>query len=189
MSTSMMATFLVGMLLNGQSATPTWQTDYSQAQEQSAAQKKPLAVVFGTGGAAKVARDTMSPEATRLLADKYICVYVDTAAPAGRTLADQFKMGNAGGLALSDRTCQVIALRHQGDMTNDSLVQYLQKYADPNLVVTSTENPGMTSRTSFYPTEAGSPPAAGTGSMNLGGMNWGIGGGSCPNCGGGGRRR
>ena len=52
-------TALTGTLLVGQPSSPTWESSYQQAQQRSAAQKKPVAVFVGAGanGWSQVMRD------------------------------------------------------------------------------------------------------------------------------------
>jgi hypothetical protein len=140
MNTAILSLVLTGALLAGQNAA-TWQNDYGQARQQAAAQKKPLAVVFGSGsnGWTKVVReDRPSPDVTKVLAEQYICVYVDTTSPAGRKVGESFGITRVG-IALSDRDVKSQAFWHQGDMTNASILAYLRKYADPAVIVSATE--------------------------------------------------
>jgi hypothetical protein len=153
----------------------TWQPTYLQGQKVSADTKKPLAVAFGSGanGWTKVVRDAApSAEVTQVLAKEYVCVFVDTATPDGQKLAQDFSIMQGPGIVLSDRTGTKQAFWHQGDMTNQSIAGYLTKYADPQIVVRSTETPSA-ARTSYYPAmEAES--------------TWGVSGSPssyCPSCG------
>jgi len=181
MNTSILTVVLTSALLAGQSGTPSWQNDYTQAQQQGSAQKKPLVVVFGAGpnAWAKVVRESApSADMTKLLADKYVCVYVDTATPAGKKLAQDFGINGSVGMVISDRQGSSQAFWHQGDMTNQTVLQYLQKYSNPDVVVRTTETMAR-SRTSFYPSSEGE-------------MNWeavGTGSSYCPSCSGGGNVR
>jgi hypothetical protein len=140
MNTAILSFVLAGALLAGQN-TATWQNDYSQARQQAAAQRKPLAVVFGSGsnGWTKVVRENRpSPDVTKVLTEQYICVYVDTTSPAGRKLGESFGITRVG-IALSDRDVKSQAFWHQGDMTNGGILAYLRKYADPAVIVSATE--------------------------------------------------
>lgn len=153
MNTSILTVVLASSLLAGQNGTPNWQSSYSHAQQIGTEQKKPIAVVFGSGanGWNKVVRDSApAAEVTQLLAAQYVCVYVDTASSAGKKLAEGFGITRDSGVVLSDRGGSVQAFWHQGDLTNQALTFYLQKYSSPNAVVRGTEtlNPA---RTSFYP--------------------------------------
>lgn len=174
MSVSFLSVVLTSAVLAGQGSTPSWQTSYSQAQEIGAAQKKPLAVVFGSGsnGWTKIAREaTPGEEVSKLLAEKYVCVYVDTTTPAGKKLAQDFAVTQATGLILSDRAGSLQAFWHQGDLPSQSLASYLRKYSDPQVVVRGTET---ASRTSFYPADGAADSNWGTSSP--------FGSSYCPNC-------
>ena len=136
---------------------PSWYTDYGTASRQSAAAKKPLAVILGTGesGWEKLDREgRLTTEAKGLLSDKYVCVYVNTETPSGQRLAKAFEMPNGRGIVISDRTGDVQAFRHQGDLNNRDLVRYLERYSDPDRAVRTTES-STAQRSSYY-----APPAA-----------------------------
>ena len=154
MNTSIWTIVLANALL-----APGWHESYSRAQQEAAEQKKPLAVVFGTGanGWTKVVRtEGPSADVTKLLSESYVRLYVDTASPEGQRVARNFGISGSVGLVISDRDGSVQAFWHQGDLTNSSLERYLQKYADPNVVVRGTETvPSV--RTSYYPSAAQSP--------------------------------
>ena len=153
MNTSILTVALAGALLAGQNGTSTWQTSYSKAQQIGSEQKKPLAVVFGAGanGWAKVVRDAEpSQEVTQMLTSKYVCVYIDTTSPAGKKVAENFGIIGGSGLVISDRGCTLQAFWHQGNLTNQNMVRFLEKYADPQVVVRGTET-ASTTRTSYYP--------------------------------------
>lgn len=174
MNVSFLSVVLTSAVLAGQEPSPSWQTSYSQAQGIGATQKKPLAIVFGPGanGWTRIVREaTPGEDLNKLLAEKYVCVYVDTATPAGKKLAEDFAITQATGLVLSNRAGSLQAFWHQGDLPSQSLTSYLRKYADPQVVVTGTET-ASASRTSFYPSEGATE------------SNWGssIGSSYCPNC-------
>lgn len=180
MNTSILTVVLTGALLAGQNGSPTWQNSYSSAQRVAAQQQKPVLVVVGNGadGWKQVIRDA-SPEAMQVLAQKYVCVYVDAATPAGRQLAQSFEI-NGSGLVISDRTGTLQAFWHQGSLNGEAVAQVLTRYSDPQFSVRTTET--NASRTSYYPSDTSSTgyqqPGAG------GAVNWGnYGGGSyCPSC-------
>ena len=165
MNTAILTVVLTCALLAGQNGTSIWQNDYSKAQEQAAIQKKPLVVVFGSGaeGWVKVVRGAPTPDLTSLLADKYVCVYVDTTSPVGRKLAQDFEISGNLGLVISDQAGTSQAFWHQGDLTTKAIVHYLEKYSDPRVAVRGTETVNML-RTSFYPPDAshGNAPAVGS---------------------------
>jgi hypothetical protein len=179
MNTSILTVVLTGALLAGQSGSPTWQNSYSSAQRVAAQQQKPVLVVVGNGadGWKQVIRD-VSPEAMQVLAQKYVCVYVDTATPAGRQLAQSFEI-NGSGLVISDRTGTLQAFWHQGTLSGEAVGSVLTRYSDPQYSVRTTET--NASRTSYYPADTSS---TGYQQPGAGGVNWGAyGGGSyCPSC-------
>jgi hypothetical protein len=120
---------------------PSWQTDYAAARKEGAAQEKPLAVFVGSGQAGWNQLDQdgrLSARAKQLLATEYVCVYVDTEMEAGRRLADELGITNGLGVVLSDRSGKLQAFRHEGNLTDARLVSYLDRFSDPNLVVTTT---------------------------------------------------
>jgi hypothetical protein len=151
--TSMLLLALAGTATPSEVAKegPTWHRDYAKARQVGARAEKPLAVVLGTGesGWKDLGRDGgLGEKARQLLADKYVCVYIDTSTKAGERLARDFEIPGGKGLVLSDRTGELQAFAHEGDLANADLVRHLQKYADPNHVVRTTEtNPA---RVSYY---------------------------------------
>jgi hypothetical protein len=152
---TVMITVLGSMLLAGQSATPTWQKSYSQARLQSSAQSKPIAVMFGSSsnGWMNVVKDAApTEEVTRLLTDKYICCYVDTTSPKGKQLAENFGITADTGMVISDRTGQLQAFWHQGDMSSNDLTSCLTKFSTDRPITTTETN--RTVRTSNYPPSA-----------------------------------
>src|SRR4051812_30211337 len=100
---------------------PTWLDDYATAQTRVAAIRKPMAVFVGSGkdGWGKVVRDgSLDPAVTKLLADKFVCVYIDTDTAAGRSLAGAFEVASRG-LIISDRAGTKQAFSLSGDLTRD----------------------------------------------------------------------
>jgi hypothetical protein len=114
------------------SQQPTWLADYGTAQARVTAAGKPMAVFVGQGhdGWSKVVRDgALDPELNKLLADKYVCLYVDTDTAAGRKLAGAFQVARRG-LVISDRAGTSQAFSLSGDLTRAELGRALVKYAD-----------------------------------------------------------
>src|SRR5262245_23387356 len=91
MYTSFLVLALSG-LVAADTANPGWQNDYVAARSQAQREGKPLAVFLGSGesGWQKVGRD--SNEVKQVLANKYICVYVDSKTDEGKRLAEAFEM-------------------------------------------------------------------------------------------------
>lgn len=138
---------------------PQWVFDYWQGQERAQQEGRPLAVFIGrgAGGHERIARDgRVSDEVRQLLADRYVPVYVDSSSRAGRELASQFGITQGSGLVISDRSGEVQAFNHDGSLTEADLERNLRRYADPNVVVRTTES-NRVSRTSYYPESGGSP--------------------------------
>ena len=80
MHTSVVWLALAGLAPQAE-ATPTWRNDYFQARQKGAAQKKPLAVFLapGQGGWKKLsAEGGLGDGAKKVLADRYVCVHIDT---------------------------------------------------------------------------------------------------------------
>lgn len=158
MSTSMFVSALLGILAIGQPAGLTWESDYGVARQQAIQAQKPLCVVLGAGsnGWQKLSQEGKLSVATeKILAGKYVCVYLNTATPAGQKLAQAFEMSSSTGIVISDKTGDLQAFRHEGDLTNAKLEGYLATYGDPNRVTTRTDsNPDHHTgvRTSYYQT-------------------------------------
>jgi hypothetical protein len=180
-----------------------WQKDYAQARKAAQTEKKPLAVIFGSGpmGFDKVCRDgQISPALRKALADNYVCLYADVSTPAGKKMAETFGINQSCGIVLSDRTGDLMAFYHDGDLTDADLARWVNRFADPNVVVNSTKT-NTSSQVSFYPPEAnGALGASGAynyipagygygyapGYYQAGGMYYGGGGyGGYGGCGGG----
>jgi hypothetical protein len=123
------------------SQNPTWLNDYGAARERVSAVHKPMAVFVGSGqeGWGKVLKDgALDPALKRLLAEKYVCLYLDTETATGRALATSFEVATRG-LIISDRTGGSQAYSLSGTLTKVELVQALEKYADAGKDVRSTE--------------------------------------------------
>ena len=137
----------------------SWMEDYRAARQQAAQIQKPLCVVLGQGqtGWQKLSdQGQLTKQTQQLLAQKYICVYVDTTTSDGKQLAKDFEVSSGLGIVISDKTGDLQAFRHQGNLTNAKLEKYLQTFSDTNRQVLSTisnpENESTTTnvRTSYY---------------------------------------
>lgn len=129
-----------------------WESSYSHAKEQAAAQKRPLVIVFAPGSASwtkVVQTERPAPAVEKLLSDKFVCLYVDTTTADGKKFAANYEISGSG-IVISDRNLESQAFWHQGDISNDYLVHYLTKYGDPSVVVRTTEQV-PTPRNSYYP--------------------------------------
>jgi hypothetical protein len=161
--------------------TPSWLTDYASAQEQGRCEQKPLAVFLASGhtGWEQLSQEgRLGEEISHLLAANYVCVYVDTSEASGKRLASAFDMPDGLGLVISNRSGELQAFRHEGDLANDDLAGYLRRYADPTRVVRSTEtNPPHVSQ---HLTPPPAPAALAPGYFRPGGFAPFFGGGrSC----------
>jgi hypothetical protein len=147
MENDMQTWIAVALLGGGVSANipdlPAWQNDYGVARTRAGEIHKPLAVFIGTGkeGWSKVAREgDFDPQVSRLLAQHYVCVYVDKQTDAGKELAEAFEVPAASGLVISDRTGGVEAFHHSGALSRTDLAKALEKYSDPDRQVRTTES-------------------------------------------------
>ncbi len=192
MYTSIVLAALVGYFPAPSDAKgPAWQTDYPQARKQAKGEGKPMAVFLGSGedGHMKVSRDgKLSPEVRKLLAARYVCVYVDTDSKAGRRLASDLGIRQGTGLVVSDRTGDYQAFRYGGTLTEDELTRSLKRFSAPDYVVRTTVTT-PNEQVSYYPPQtnnAVTPSYPGTSSYapsyapaygNFGGFGGGFGGG------------
>lgn len=146
----------------------SWMTDYSAAVQKGGSEGKPVAVFIGTGktGWNKLSQEgQLANESLQILKQSYVCVYIDAKTEEGKALADAFQVPDGVGIILSDRTGKLQAFRHEGDLPDGRIAQYLERFADPTLVVqTTVSNP---SRRSNY------APAGAAGAAP---------GGYCPTC-------
>jgi hypothetical protein len=151
MYTSMLLVALAGMAPSVEgSKAPAWSLDYTAASDVAAKEKKPLAVFLapGQGAYEKIGQGGLGAESQGLLAEKYVCVHIDTSTSKGKALAQAFEMPQGLGIVISDRTLEKQAFRHEGDLAKADLVRYLQHYAEPNRVFAGTEsNPDHVRRT------------------------------------------
>jgi|SRR6516162_56062 hypothetical protein len=140
MFTSALVVAFLGFAEAGKSQ-PIWITEYYVAQHAAREKGKPLAVFLGEGkdGWNKLSRKgQLSEEALKVLASDYTCVFVDTKQQDGKEVAEAFEFQEGLGLVISDRTGDLQAFRHEGDLADATLVRYLHRFADPNLVVQVT---------------------------------------------------
>lgn len=137
LTTSLVA--LIGSLAAALAPTPSWQPDYSTAYTQAASTHKPLAVFIGhgQGGASCVVAKGLTAEESRMLADKFVTLYIDADTTEGKSLTAAFRVTE--GLVISDATGGLQALKHGGGLTHEELAGYLTKYSDPNRPVSTTD--------------------------------------------------
>lgn len=131
--------------------SPAWLTSYSAALDAGIKSKKPVAVFVGSGekGQGGLLKDgPFAPETLKILADKYVCVYLDRSQSANENIIRELAIGKTG-LVISDRTGNYQALHHDGVVTQKELAQQLRRFADPALTVSQTTS-NTYSRSSFY---------------------------------------
>ena len=129
---------------------PTWIKDYSLARQHGATANKPVLVVVGSGsrGWDKVSQQGgLSKAVQQVLAESYVCVYLDMQEQKGKALADVFEV-HGRGMIISTRDASSQAFRHEGTLKNDELEWYLKRYADPFYVAKATEAPAR--RIQYY---------------------------------------
>jgi hypothetical protein len=162
MYTSMLLVALVGIeSALPKTVAPIWLQDYDQARKEGQRASKPLAVFIGTGdqGYGQVSQDgKLSPQASRLLAEHYVCVYLNTDTPQGRRLAGAFNIKDKAGMVLSDRTGDYQAFHYPGALRDDELTGCLKRFADPNLVPRTTVTSPY-ERVSYYPPQTSTEAA------------------------------
>lgn len=131
--------------------SPHWSEDYWFAQKHAQKEQKPLAVFIGSGqnGFHKLSREgNLTQSIQKILAEKYVCVYLDTTQKNAKNLVEELEITKGLGLVISDRTGKVQAYHHDGGLAGSDLAAKLQRFADPDLQVQTTES---NSRTSNYP--------------------------------------
>jgi hypothetical protein len=131
---------------------PKWLDEYGKARQQGRKEEKPLAVFIGSGksGWHQVVRDeTLEKEVNRLLAQQYVCLYVNTDDEAGQRLAEAFDIPRGPGVVISNHSGGLQAFRHAGRLTNQDLERYLRRFADPDRATTQTETEASY-RMSYY---------------------------------------
>jgi hypothetical protein len=164
-----MYTSLVLIALSGPVATSSpeetlaWHTSYVQALQVGQTDKKPLAVFFGSGqgGYAQVCRDgQFSSEVRKALGDSYVCCYVDMESEAGKKLAADFAINRASGLVISDRTGNLQAFYHDGNLSTSDLNRWLTRLAEPDVQVRTTLT-NDSAQVSMYPSNYSTPAYSG----------------------------
>jgi hypothetical protein len=138
-TTSFTAVVLSAVLTGGAVSAPAWHSDYAKALSAATAQHKPVAVFIGQGesGYEQIVKGGIPSPAAELLAKKYVCVYVDTATSAGKSLAGQFELKR--GLVISTKDGSRQALWHKGEVAPTALTGYLNNCCEASKVVTTTE--------------------------------------------------
>jgi hypothetical protein len=197
MFTTLAVVALSGLTAGKVAPAPVWLDDYRVAQTHVSEAGKPMAVFVGNGKASweSVIRDGFDPATTKMLSEKFVCLYVDTTTTGGRALAGALQVGDRG-LVISDKSGRAQAYSANGTVSASELQRVLLAYADP-AVVTRTEivqaapappppPPGMAVGGPVYvggpgymggPGYIGTPGGYSTGDCGGGGFGQGHGGG------------
>jgi hypothetical protein len=111
---------------------PNWNYDYELALQRAGAANKPVAVFIGTGkdGWKAICKEgELGQDVRRLLAEHYVCLYVDASRAAQKELAQSFEAGKSPLVVLSSRNRAYQAYRHAGALDNASLAKALLRHA------------------------------------------------------------
>lgn len=121
---------------------PEWLNDYHLALRRGQLTQRPLAVFIGEGttGYNKTSREgRLNRAVEKALADHYVCVYLDINQDSAQTLAQKLEITRGRGVVISDRTGRHQAYHHDGDLAAGDLLESLQRFSDPELVVRTTQ--------------------------------------------------
>ena len=160
-----------------------WQKDYATALQRGKETGKPLAVFVGKGanGWQSMAKEgKIDAKSEEVLAQKYVCVYIDVSAEAEKRVAESFDLHSSPGLVISSPGGAVQAFRHEGELQQADLQQKLDRFSDPKLVVVTTEG-AKVDRTSLYPPNYYQPTYQG-GPGQMGYFPGTAAPGYCPSC-------
>ena len=194
MFTTLAVVALSGLTAGKVAPGPVWFNDYRVAQTRVSEAGKPMAVFVGTGNAGweGVITGGLDPAVSKLLSEKFVCLYVDTNTAGGRGLAKALQVGERG-LVISDKSGSTQAFSANGTLPVAEAKRALLAYADP-ASVTRTEIVQAAPATSPVPTAPPPPGMPVGGSVYMGGPGY-VGapgymgspaGGSSGCCGGGG---
>jgi hypothetical protein len=192
MFTTLAVVALSGLTAGKVAPGPVWLDDYRVAQTRVSEAGKPMAVFVGTGKAGwdGVIAGGLDPAVSKVLSEKFVCLYVDTTTAGGRGLAKALQVGERG-LVISDKSGSTQAYSANGTLSAADAQRALLAYADP-ASVTRTEIVQAAPVTSPVPTTApppgmrmGGPVYAGPGYVGGPGYMGAPGYGSS-GCGGGG---
>jgi hypothetical protein len=121
-------------------ATPTWLTDYGEAQRLGVKEGRPLAVFMAPGkeGWRKLAREgKLGSDALKQLAEGYVCVHLDTETEYGKKWMNAFNMPSGLGVVLSDRSGNIQAYRNEGSLDESDLTRTLERHSGKTVIRTS----------------------------------------------------
>lgn len=142
---------------------PKWLNDYNLARQRCLNENKPLAIFIGTGkqGWSHISKEhDLGTEAPKILAEMYVCLYIDRKETEGWKLAGAFEMTGGPGLIISNPQAQLQAFRHEGDLDTADLTRFLKRYSDPERVVAHTEVFTQNRVSNYYdPNQGGAAPS------------------------------
>lgn len=154
MCTSIVLYVLSGFLVpNPASSDPVWLQEYALARQLGTEQQKPLAVFIssGTSGWEDVSEEgRLGKEVVRVLKENYVCLYVNTENRDGQRLAEALDIPQGPGIVITGAGGRLQAFRHEGELSNRQLARYLNRFADADEDVETTETV-PTERRSYYP--------------------------------------
>lgn len=130
---------MAGLLTNN---IPSWELDYRIAKQFGERQQKPLAIFLGRGSVnwQQLTREgKFDTEVQKALTQQFVRVYVDVDTDYGQKVAGLFGLGGNNGLFISDRSGGYQAFRHDGLLNASELLRHLNRYANPDHVVYTTE--------------------------------------------------
>ncbi len=95
----------------------------------------------GQTGYNKTSREgRLNRDVEKALAEHYVCVYLDISQDGAYQLARQFEITRGRGIVISDKFGRHQAYHHDGDLAAGDLLQSLQRFSDPDLVVRTTQS-------------------------------------------------
>ena len=80
----------------------------------------------------------LSDSVKKILAESYVCVYLDSGSTRHAALIASLAVATGKGLVLSDRSGAIQAFHHDGRMAEAELAKQLQHFAQPNLKIDTT---------------------------------------------------
>jgi len=205
MFTTMAVIALSALTAGNVASAPVWLDDYRVAQAQVGASGKPMAVFVGSGKAgwgSVVGSTALDPAVSKLLSEKFVCLYVDTTTQSGRSLAVALQVADRG-LVISDKSGRSQAYSASGSVSPVEMQRALIAYANQTEVRTTEVQSGSVITTQATAPVAGPAPVyvggpgymGGSGYMGspggcstgmYGGGGYGMGHGCCGMFGGGG---
>ena len=156
MYTSIMGVALAAFV-SANSLAPAWHNSYRQARDLGEKERKPIVVVIGSGKTpwANLTKAAEQDESINLtLRTSYVCLFVDTDTTEGQTLARSFDMSQ--GLVISDKSGEVQAFRHAGEIPAGELAKTLTTHANGEIVIRKAP---VQAQPVYYPSFGGDCPS------------------------------